>query len=216
MDTGYEIVIDPFSIVWTLSAVLIHVAMMAVQLGLVLFLIGIGLAALFLPQLDAPWAHRFGAMRAGAPNARIYGAARIGLGVALLLPLLFGAPFSVSVFASLSAMALSISLERGLPPGGVRYGRPARLAAMVAAALVAVFALFESEDGLALGADVLATAQRWRVHELEWQRANDVKAPKRGDLAPDFELQDPSGATAVRLSDFRGKRPVALVFGSYT
>jgi len=43
-----------------------------------------------------------------------------------------------------------------------------------------------------------------------------VSAPKVGDLAPDFELQDPSGETAVRLSDFRGTRPVALVFGSYT
>ena len=36
------------------------------------------------------------------------------------------------------------------------------------------------------------------------------------DLAPDFELQDPSGRTAVRLADFRGVRAVALVFGSYT
>ena len=37
-----------------------------------------------------------------------------------------------------------------------------------------------------------------------------------GDHAPDFELQGPSGVTRVRLSDFRGERPVALVFGSYT
>ena len=41
-------------------------------------------------------------------------------------------------------------------------------------------------------------------------------APKVGDVAPDFELQDPEGETAVRLSDFRDKRPVVLVFGSYT
>jgi peroxiredoxin len=32
-----------------------------------------------------------------------------------------------------------------------------------------------------------------------------------GSPAPDFELKDHTGAT-VRLSDFRGKRPVALVF----
>lgn len=44
-----------------------------------------------------------------------------------------------------------------------------------------------------------------------------------GDPAPDFALPevDPAGAGRgasglVRLSDFRGRVPVALVFGSYT
>jgi peroxiredoxin len=46
--------------------------------------------------------------------------------------------------------------------------------------------------------------------------ANDPNSPKVGDLAPDFELADPSGASTTRLSTFRGQRPVALVFGSYT
>jgi hypothetical protein len=40
---------------------------------------------------------------------------------------------------------------------------------------------------------------------------------KRGELAPDFELPmlGMKGKT-VKLSSFRGERPVALVFGSYT
>jgi cytochrome oxidase Cu insertion factor (SCO1/SenC/PrrC family) len=37
-----------------------------------------------------------------------------------------------------------------------------------------------------------------------------------GDLAPDFELTVRGGEQKVRLSSFRGRRPVALVFGSYT
>lgn len=37
-----------------------------------------------------------------------------------------------------------------------------------------------------------------------------------GDLAPDFALKTLEGARPVRLTDFRGKRPVVLVFGSYT
>ena len=41
-------------------------------------------------------------------------------------------------------------------------------------------------------------------------------APKAGDLAPDFTLHDISGTESVTLSDFRGVKPVALVFGSYT
>lgn len=37
-----------------------------------------------------------------------------------------------------------------------------------------------------------------------------------GDAAPDFTLSDPTGKRSVTLSDFRGKRPVVLIFGSYT
>jgi hypothetical protein len=39
---------------------------------------------------------------------------------------------------------------------------------------------------------------------------------KVGDLAPDFTLSDPKGSRQVTLSSFRGKKPVVLVFGSYT
>ncbi|MBE0411883.1 MAG: redoxin domain-containing protein [Anaerolineales bacterium] len=50
----------------------------------------------------------------------------------------------------------------------------------------------------------------------EWQARYDSQAPKIGDLAPDFELYDVQGANPVRLSDFRGNKPVVLVFGSFT
>ncbi len=61
----------------------------------------------------------------------------------------------------------------------------------------------------------LAAAEN-RNEELSWQLKSDLQSPKVGDLAPDFELQDPQGESRERLSDYRGKRPVALVFGSYT
>ena len=48
------------------------------------------------------------------------------------------------------------------------------------------------------------------------QKALDAKAPKAGDLAPDFSLEDIDGKDSVTLSDFQGKKPVALVFGSFT
>ena len=49
-----------------------------------------------------------------------------------------------------------------------------------------------------------------------WQRKYDAQAPRVGDMAPDFELRDREGENPVRLSDFRGEKPVALVFGSFT
>lgn len=40
--------------------------------------------------------------------------------------------------------------------------------------------------------------------------------PAVGDRAPDFTLSSPDGKETIRLSDFRGKKPVVLVFGSFT
>ena len=39
---------------------------------------------------------------------------------------------------------------------------------------------------------------------------------KVGDPAPDFELKRLDGKGKVKLSRFRDKRPVVLIFGSYT
>ena len=56
----------------------------------------------------------------------------------------------------------------------------------------------------------------YRKRSAAWQKKYNAQAPNEGDPAPDFELLDASGAHSVRLSDFQGKRPVALVFGSFT
>jgi len=37
-----------------------------------------------------------------------------------------------------------------------------------------------------------------------------------GDAAPDFDLARQDHRERVKLSDFRGKKPVVLIFGSYT
>lgn len=60
------------------------------------------------------------------------------------------------------------------------------------------------------------TRERWERIRAE-HRAREANAPNVGDPAPDFALPvlgEPE--RAVRLSELRGKRPVALIFGSYT
>lgn len=37
-----------------------------------------------------------------------------------------------------------------------------------------------------------------------------------GEPAPDFNLRTKDGKMQVQLSSFRGKRPVVIIFGSYT
>ena len=44
----------------------------------------------------------------------------------------------------------------------------------------------------------------------------DEMGPKPGELPPDFSLKLKGTEDRVRLSDFQGKGPVGLVFGSYT
>lgn len=55
-----------------------------------------------------------------------------------------------------------------------------------------------------------------RQDATAWQKKYDFQAPRAGDPAPDFELQDSSGEHTVRLSDFKGQQPVVLIFGSFT
>jgi len=50
-----------------------------------------------------------------------------------------------------------------------------------------------------------------RVRELMTRTA-----PAVGAIAPDFELKTRDGKQLIRLSDERGKRPVVLIFGSWT
>jgi hypothetical protein len=51
---------------------------------------------------------------------------------------------------------------------------------------------------------------------LEAVAARDAMGPQVGTSPPDFCLKRLGTEERVRLSSFRGQRPVALVFGSYT
>lgn len=64
-----------------------------------------------------------------------------------------------------------------------------------------------------LAAVLTAQGQRAGVLTAQDRREGDLKP---GDLAPDFTLEPRGGGAPVTLSSFRGKSPVALVFGSYT
>ena len=64
--------------------------------------------------------------------------------------------------------------------------------------------------------DEVKTIIRYRKIGTTWQRKHDPNVPKVGEMATDFTLTDTSGEHTITLSDFIGKQPVALVFGSFT
>lgn len=60
--------------------------------------------------------------------------------------------------------------------------------------------------------DFIKHQRKSKARQLEL----DANAPKTGDETPDFELKDVNGENSVRLSDYQGRKPVALIFGSFT
>jgi hypothetical protein len=55
-----------------------------------------------------------------------------------------------------------------------------------------------------------------QVTQRERQGHRQDVGLKAGDIAPDFTLKTLDGKETVTLSDSRGKKPVVLIFGSYT
>ncbi len=68
---------------------------------------------------------------------------------------------------------------------------------------------------LLLGADWVSAQSRGSSSRRRSDRMPET-ALREGDLAIDFSLESVDGKSKVTLSTFRGKRPVILVFGSYT
>ena len=51
---------------------------------------------------------------------------------------------------------------------------------------------------------------------LTGEIGSGAEGPKLNAPAPDFTLKSPDGETTITLSAFKGKKPVALIFGSFT
>ena len=75
---------------------------------------------------------------------------------------------------------------------------------------------------IAMGAALAARIpdEQQQRQELKQELKKKMAARKDkfqvGDAAPDFRLKIRGGGKSISLSSYRGKRPVALVFGSYT
>ncbi|MFO0867774.1 MAG: deiodinase family protein [Pirellulales bacterium] len=64
-----------------------------------------------------------------------------------------------------------------------------------------------------------ASETRLRLGRSEYSpgRLNDLSnLPGPGDLAPDFELRTADASRTIKLSSYRGQKPVVLVFGCFT
>tara|TARA_R110002073_G_scaffold74211_1_gene181605 strand:+ start:205 stop:954 length:750 start_codon:yes stop_codon:yes gene_type:complete len=82
--------------------------------------------------------------------------------------------------------------------------------------------LDKDKDGVLTAKDWASGGERQRGQGGQRQRGQDAgnsrgAAPEAGDVAPDFTLTFVAdGKKTVKLSDYKGDKPVALVFGSCT
>jgi hypothetical protein len=51
---------------------------------------------------------------------------------------------------------------------------------------------------------------------FDGELGSPLEGPRLGERAPPFTLSTPDGKKEISLSDFRGKKPVVLIFGSFT
>ncbi len=63
---------------------------------------------------------------------------------------------------------------------------------------------------------LLTTTIKHIRREQAWQKKYNLKAPKEGSPAPDFKLFDVNGTKSFHLSEHLGRKPVVLVFGSFS
>jgi hypothetical protein len=77
-------------------------------------------------------------------------------------------------------------------------------------------ALFESADEGGGGGDDRPSPWIMLHMLLTRQLGSLTEGPRLGEMAPDFRLPSHEGKRVVALSDSRGKKPVVLIFGSFT
>ncbi len=189
-----------------------------VQVLLCVFLVVSGIVALSEKQRLGKWACRFGLVaKKEGRITNVQSWAMIATGIAFILPL-FGFSYWIAVVACPISIYWILNISTGVRDREEKkVGNLMRKGLALSAVLLFGFTIWEGRDLVYAAFDINYKAVYWRNKEVTvWQQENNPNVPKVGDLAPDFELSDNTGTKNVRLSDFRGKKPVVLLFGSFT
>jgi len=195
-----------------------HAYLAVAQILLCVYLTANGLVLLSSKERLGKWASRLGlVVNQGARKNKLRSWLMIVTGFSLVLPL-FGISYWVAVIACPVAIYWVLNMTKGLAdPTEKKVGNIVRKGLILSAILICGFTIWEERDLVYAGYIVNYKTIYWRHKEVSvWQQENNPNAPKVGEMAPDFELSDFTGDKAVRLSDFRGEKPVVLLFGSFT
>jgi len=188
------------------------------QILLCVYLLASGMVHLSSKESVGKWAGRFGLVVNQEIRQKPWMSwLMIVTGIAFILPL-FGLSYWIAVVACIIAIYCILTMTTGLTDLDERQtGIIMRKGLALSAVLIFGFTLWEGRDLVSVGFNVNYKAIYWRNLEVSgWQQEHNPNVPKVGEMAPDFELSDYTGSKMVRLSDFRGEKPVVLLFGSFT
>jgi uncharacterized protein YjeT (DUF2065 family) len=187
------------------------------QIGLALFLIISGIINVFFYAKDNIWLKRFGLVTQVPDDQRNQiGIAKVVLGLVLFFPYLFGIHYLVSFLACVVALVLFIYLERQNDRENRQCGLLMRYLVVFLAVVSLGANIYEERDAMELANSLVTKVIKYRTIETTWQKQQNRIVPKIGERATDFEVTSYDNTHTIRLSDFRGEKPVALLFGSYT
>lgn len=195
-----------------------HALLAIAQIALCIFMVANGVILLSKKTQVGKWAARFGlAASEKLGQTPVKGWLIILTGVGLIVPL-FGVSHWIAIISCTASIYWLIALSGySTDIDGKKTGGLARKGLLAGAVLVLGFTVWEGRDLMRAAWEVSYKAVYWRNKEVAgWQHDNNPNVPKPGEMAPDFELTDVHGEKTVRLSDFRGQRPVVLLFGSFT
>lgn len=212
---GYEYLWDETTMTFARTAYSWHRILIIMQIALVAYLVISGLMNIFGYKLNNVITRNLGFwMDLPEDKLRKAGIIKIFLAIGLLLPVLFGLSHIITLVFLVATIAFFIFQEKILTTYKFQ-GLIFRYAVMVVSAISFAYTTWAGADILAEGKDIITRMRtNWDL-ELEWQAKSDQNSPKVGQIAPDFTLKDTEG-NSITLSSFRGKKPVAMVFGSYT
>jgi hypothetical protein len=195
----------------------VQIALLGMQLMIVAMLVVSGAANLLFAASAGTRPSRARLLRSLSPGkARIFGAGEISLGVLLLLPLVLGAPFWLTLLALAGTMGLFITYKHWLDASQSHPGLLVNGVLLLFPSILICVTLYERADMLEASRRVFGDAVKQRIEAVRWQVEHGSFSPAVGEMAVDFELSDPGGTRRVRLFDELGENPVALIFGSHT
>jgi hypothetical protein len=198
-------------------AYLVQTILLGMQALVIALLLASGMANLVFANSASKCLRRAQLLRhLTRQGARGFGIGQLCLGGMLLLPVLIGAPFWLTLLALAGVMALFLVYKGHVGTQQAPPGPPVTGVLLVFPALLLCVTLYERADMLEASRRIFGGALAQRVEALRWQAEHDLASPSIGDMAVDFELSDPSGTRSVRLFDQIGEKPVALIFGSHT
>lgn len=195
-----------------------HAFLALAQILLCLYLITNGLVLLSSKTELGRWIRRLGLVaNKDLAQSKSFSLLMLATGIAFILPLI-GASYWIAVVACPFAIYLIFKISNTIKDvTEKKAGKLVRAGLVMSALLICGFTIWEERDLVYAGYIVNYKSIYWRHKEVSvWQQENNPNAPKVGEMAPDFELSDYIGTGTMRLSDYRGDKPVVLLFGSFT